>query len=303
MIIINQNTPITSNHRTNVDFTGVRMNMKSVRETLCSDYFEKQISPFDNPLFYKYLSKDSKKLNSLLDKLYRRKLPKYDEILKANNIDKKHRVLLADPEVTSHIDELAEFVTTSKIDTKKVTPFQLRKSFSDYLGTETIYRGLNGENAEGLTETLQKDGIRPKISTEKKNIFDSLNYYLSAAGAPALSIFARIEDIIRGKKNTEFMSVSKIYDVAASVGKNGSNNPKTPVIVTKAEVPKLSVIKQKGDFSPRRSIDKDVLIIGDKKYSYETQREEIEAFIPFHISTKNAEFKTDTTTPDYRWGI
>ena len=42
------------------------MTLKKVSETLCSDFFEKQISPFDNPLIYEYLSKDSKKLDEIL---------------------------------------------------------------------------------------------------------------------------------------------------------------------------------------------------------------------------------------------
>lgn len=302
MIIIKQNTPITPNYRKTPNFTGVRVNMNTVKETLCTDYFEKHISPFENPLFYKYLGKDGKKLDSLLDKIYRRKLPKYDKILSDSGIDKKHRVLLADPEITSHIEELGQFVSDKKIDTSKLSPFELRKQFSDHLGTETVYRGLYADDCNEVIETIKKEGIYPKISTKKESISNILNYYLSSAGEPVLNIFSRIEDVIRGKKSTEFMSVSSIYDVSASVAKNGTNRASTPVVVAKAEVPKLSVIKQRGDFAPRRSIDKDVLIIGDKKYDYETKREDIESFIPFYIPTNKAEFKIDTTTPDYRWG-
>ena len=287
-----------------ISFTAnpIKFNLGSVKESLCNDYFEKQISPFDNPLFYRYLSKNSKQTDSILNKIYKRKLPAYDKVLADNNIDKKHRILLVDPEIAAHIDEFGQYVSSSNIDTKKLSPFELRKQFSDYLGTETVYRGLYSDDCNELLETLKKDGIYPKIAENKSSISDSLGYYLSVAGESALNVFSRLNDVIKGKKNTEFMSVSSIYDVAASVAKNGSNSASTPVVVAKTEVPRLSVIKQKGDFSTRKSVDKDVLIIGDKKYDCDTQKSEIESFIPFHISTKNTEFTIDTTTPDYRWG-
>lgn len=303
MICINSNQNFTPICRNKVSFTATpsRLNLKSVKESLCTDYFEKQISPFDNPVFYKYLSSNEKKLDSILSRIYRRKLPKYDSMLSESNIDKKHRVLLVDPEVTAHIEELTQFVKEKQVDTSKLSPFELRKQFSDHLGTETVYRGLYAQDSKEVIDTLKKDGIYPKICDKKENVSDILNYYLSGVCEPVLNVFSRIEDVIRGRKSTEFMSVSSIYDVSASVAKNGTNNASTPVVVAKVDVPRLSVIKQRGDFSPRRTIDKDVLVIGDKKFDYETKREDIEAFIPFHISGKNAEFNIDTTTPDYRW--
>ena len=293
------------NNRHNISFMGSKpaMTLKKVSETLCSDFFEKQISPFDNPVIYQYLGKDSRKLDDILNKIYRRKLPQIDKQLEESNIAAQHRVLLVDPEVTAHLDELAEFVTEKKIDTTKISPFDLRQRFSEYLGTETVYRGLKAPDCEELISTLKQEGIYPKQVSDKANFLESIKYYLTAAGEPVLNVFSRLEDVIRGRKNTEFMSVSSLYDVSASVAKGGSNNAKTPVVVAKLEVPKLSVIKQKGNFAPRRTtVDQDVLIIGDKKYDYETQGEKIEAFIPYHIPTKKAEFTIDTKTPDYRWG-
>ena len=108
-----------------------------------------------------------------------------------------------------------------------------------------------------------------------------------------------MRDVIGGK-HTEFMSVCSIYDIAASVPK-GNNCAQTPVVVVKTVVPKLSIIKQSGDFKQRFPIDEEILRIGNKRYDYKTQREKIEAFIPFHIPTKNAEYTIDTKTPDYRW--
>ena len=286
-----------------VGFTAVKpkLNLEGVAKSLCTDYFEKQVSPFDNPLMYQYLSKDKNKLNSLLTKLYKRKLPDYEKKLHDNNIAEKHRVLLVDPEVTAHIDELTEYVSKEKIDTTKLTPFNLRKNFSNYLGEETIYRGLNAEDSEELINTLKEDGIYPKFHKEKENVLNSIKYYLTTQALPVWNVFSKIRDVIGGK-HTEFMSVSSIYDVAASVSKNGSNNAKTPTVVIKTQVPKLSVIKQKGNFKQSFPIDEETLVIGDKKYDYKTQREQIEAFIPFHIPTKNADYKIDTTTPDYTWG-
>ena len=278
----------------------LRLNLKSVSEALCSDYFQKQVSPFDNPLLYKYLSKDAVRTDKLLSKLYKRKLPKYDEILEQSNIDKKHRVLLVDPEVTSRLEELSEYVTKEKIDTTKLTPFELRKGFSDYLGTETVYRGLNSDEGETLIQTLKQEGIYPQYHKDKEEVLNSIKYYLTTTARPVWNIFSKFRDVIGGK-HTEFMSVSSMYDVAASVPK-GNNSAKTPVVVIKSQVPKLSVIKQRGDFAQRFPIDDEVLVIGDKKYDYATKREQIEAFIPFHIPTKDSVYSVDRTTPDYKWG-
>ena len=278
----------------------IRLNLKTVSETLCNDYFQKQVSPFENPLLYKFLGKDSKKLDALLDKLYRRKLPKYDKALEDSGIDKKHRVLLVDPGVTSRLEELTEYVKTKKIDTSKVTPFDLRKGFSDYLGTETVYRGLNSSEGEELITTLKQEGMYPQFHEDKDAVLNSIKYYLTTTAKPVWNLFSKFRDVIGGK-HTEFMSVSKIYDVAASVPKQ-SNLAKTPVVVVKSEVPKLSVVKQRGDFAQRFPIDEEVLVVGDKKFDYATKREEIEAFVPFYMPTKKATYKIDTQTPDYRWG-
>lgn len=292
------------NNRPKISFMGSKqaMTLKKVSETLCSDFFEKKVSPFENPVIYEFLGKDSKKLDEILDKIYRRKKPNIEKKFEEGRIAAQHKVLLVDPEVTSHLDELVQFVTEKKIDTTKMKPFELRQKFSEHLGTETVYRGLKSPDSEELIATLKEEGIYPKAVSDKQSFMDSIKYYLTAAGEPVLNVFSRLEDVIRGRKSTEFMSVSSHYDISASVAKGGSNSAATPVVVAKLEVPKLSIIKQKGDFAPRRTIDKDVLIIGDKKYDYETKASEIESFVPFHIPTKNAEFTVDTKTPDYRWG-
>ena len=92
-----------------------RLNVKTVSEALCNDYFQKQISPLENPLLYKFLSKNPKTLNSLLKKLYKSKLNDYDTILQENKIAKKHRVLLADPGITSRLDEFTHYIKEKEI--------------------------------------------------------------------------------------------------------------------------------------------------------------------------------------------
>ncbi len=284
-----------------VTFTGKRppLNLQKVGETLYHDYFERQVSPFDNPIMYQYLAKDSKKLDSLLKKLYKNKFARYDKMLKDNNIAKKHRVLLVDPGFTSHIEEFVRFVNEKKIDTTKITPFNLRKSFSEYLGTETVYRGLNSPEYDFLIPELEEKGIYPQYREKQDEVLASIKYYLSTKAGPIRNVFSKIRTVIGGK-HTEFIPVSSIYDIAASVPK-GSNSAKTPVTVVKTEIPKISVIRQSGDFSQRFPAPVEKIIIGDKEYPYATQRAEIEAFVPFHIPTKKAEYTVDTHTPDYKW--
>lgn len=284
-----------------VTFTGKRppLNLQRVGETLYHDYFARQISPFDNPIMYQYLAKDSKKLESLLKKLYKDKLVQYDKMLVENNVAKKHRVLLVDPGVTSHIDEFIRFVNEKKIDTTKITPFNLRRSFSEYLGTETVYRGLNSPEYDILIPELKEKGIYPQYREKQDEVLNSINYYLSTKAKPVWNVFSKIRDVIRGKHN-EFMPVSSIYDIAASVPKDLGTS-KSPVVVVKTEVPRISVIKQKGYFEQRFPSYVEKIFVGDKQYQYATQRAEIEAFVPFHIPTKKAEYTVDTHTPDYKW--
>ena len=78
-----------------------------------------------------------------------------------------------------------------------------------------------------------------------------------------------------------FLSVSSEYDIAASVPKKDRNS-QCPVVVIKAEMPKLSIIKQQNRFADiMNHAQLKVLYVNGKRYPYATQQDKIEAFVPF----------------------
>ena len=98
-----------------------------------------------------------------------------------------------------------------------------------------------------------------------------------------------------------FLSASSEYDIAASVPKKDGNS-KCPVVVIKAEVPKLSIVKQRNRFADILNYAQlKVLHVNGKSYPYATQQDKIEAFIPFFMPTDNAQYTIDTSIKRFSW--
>lgn len=271
-------------------------------QEIYDDVVNKHISPFENEKFYEYLTKNSAKLDFLLEKLYGFYTDDYREAFDSINIDKKHKILLADPGVAFYIKELGEFVDTSNIDTKNISPFELRKKFSDYLGTETVYRGLKPgcTSAEDLAQKIKETGnFAPAFQTKQK-VTDNIKYYLDFSENRDDTHFGRIiAKIKRQDKESEFLSVSSEYDIAASVPKDNEGEKS---VVIKAQVPVLSILKQKNEYRDMQTSRRhDVLRVGWRPFDYDTQQEKIEAFIPFYIAPENMEVSIDTETPTFKW--
>lgn len=266
------------------------------------DSVEKKIHPFENPKMYEFVAQNDEKLDFLLEKIYGYGLPAYEEMFNDSGFDKKQKVLLVDPCVGAHFEELVDYVKEKNIDTKNIAPFDLRKGFSDHLGTETIYRGLFAENPEELIEKLKKDGNFSKIYKNPEDALNAIKYYLTTDPNENNTVNSKIiRKIEFSKKPSEFLSASSVYDIAASVPKQDSDS-ETPVVVIEAEVPKLSLIKQEKRFHSMQmhSLHK-VLKIGKNKYPYDRDMSKIEMFIPFYLPTDKARFSIDTTTPLMRW--
>ena len=270
-------------------------------DEIYKDMIKKHITPFDNPKMYNYVIQHDEKLDYLLEQIYGYGKDKYDEIFEQSKIDKKHKVLLIDPGVASRFEELAEFVNNKKIDTSKIEPFELRQKFSDYLGTETVYRGMYFYNPEEGIEQLKQQGARASSFKKEGNIQAAIEYFL----APSSYFNTTIKSILSHKisspqSGNPFLSVTSIYDIAAAVPKK-YDDPECPVVVIKTELPKLSMIKQKGRFANIQHGPARVLCIDGKRYPYETQQDKIEAFVPFFMPTDNAQYTVDTSTGCFSW--
>lgn len=272
-------------------------------EEIYNDVIEKHIPPFENEKFYDYLSKNMEKLDLQLEKLYEDKFARiYTDAFNKSGIDEKHKILLVDPGVAFNIEKLAEFVNKNQIDTKKLKPIELRQKFSDYLGTETIYRGVQANDIlpEELAEKIRHSGNYAPAFRNKDKAIRNIKYYLDLKQDVEDSHWDRIiAKIKRYDKQSEYLSVSSEYDIAASVPKDYDEEKS---VVIEAQVPVLSLLKQKNEYeNMQTSRMYDTLYVGDNRYDYEHDQERIEAFIPFYIPPKDMKVTIDTKTPIFRW--
>ena len=269
---------------------------------LYNDLTQNKITPFENPKIYSFIAQNDEQLDFLLEKIYGTDEEFVSEMFDKSGFDKKQKVLLIDPAIVNYFDDLVKYVNEKNIDTKEINPFELRKSFSDYLGTETVYRGLYSKDPQDLAEKLKKDGNYSAAFQDKQKAINAIKYFISTDEEPDDTIYSRIIDKIKSKDTkSEFLSASSIYDIAASVPKLVFH-PETPVVVIKAEVPKLSLIKQENYFQAMQMSQLHrFLHVGNNKYPYDKYMKEIETFIPFYLPTNNAEILIDTTTPNLMW--
>lgn len=278
------------------------ISVEECAEDLYKDIIENQISPFDNPKLYDYLQKNDEKLTFLLEKMYGNIAKYYIDCFNEFNVDKKHQVLLINPMLASNIECFLDFIAQNKIDTTVLAPYELLQKFSENLGTETIYRGLYCQNPDELIENLKANGNRARMCEfDKAKTIEAINYYIKLE-YPILTIWDNIKSKISGDFETEFLSASSIYDIAAAVP-NTISDSKTSVVVIKTEVPTLSMIKQAGPFfrhMQKNSLGKDLYVDG-VKYNYEKYASKIETFIPFILSTKNAEYIKDNSEKTFVW--
>ncbi len=270
-------------------------------EKLYEDLMEKHISPFENEKFYDFLALNSEKIDFQIEMLYNSRITGYyTGVFKESGIDEKHKILLIDPGVAFNIEKLAEFVKTCNINTSNLKPIQLRQKFSDYLGTETVYRGLATNEPEKLAEKISRDGNFPLSAKNKEKCINDIEFYLSPFKRPRTSHFDRIVDkITRHDKESEYLSVSSEYPIAASVSK--SAKPSKSVVI-EARVPKISILKQEKEYRNMQTSKRhDVLVVGNYKYDYDREQEKIEAFIPFYLPNTDMKIHFDTETPLFYW--
>lgn len=272
-------------------------------EDIYKDSIEKKISPFENKRLYDYVTQNNEKLDFLLEKIYGYDVERYTGAFDNSGIAEKHKVLLIDPGVGAHIDELVEYVNKENIDTNNMEPIELRQGFSKYLGTETVYRGFHAESPEDYAKTVKQDGHYASIYRDKKDAVEAIKYYIDVQNTWANTLKGRVrKKIEKPRFNNEFLSLSSVYDIAASITKL-SSQPEIPVVVMKVNIPRISLIKQENEFSNMQPHSRHKeLRVGYKCYDYDRQQAEIESFSPFYIPPQAIEeVVLDTTTPHFEW--
>ena len=211
----------------------------------------------------------------------------------------KYRVLLVNPLLGNKIEEFKNFIKKQGLESTEIKPFDLLTKFSNYLGTEVVYRGLAADDLDELETSLKKEGCVSIVFKKNKDLaLKGIKYFLTL-DAPVDTYLGMICSKIKGDQTSPVLSTSSLQNVAASVAKTCMD--KEPLVI-KATVPKLSLIKQEGalDCFQRNSRGK-YLCVDGRKYYYDDMASQIESFMFFTLPTKDAEIIRDINVGKFEW--
>ncbi len=249
----------------------------------------------DNSKYYEYFSKDPGRSKKLLTRWYRQASETFN-IKKAiqevgSNLGAEYLATLADPGIVQHFDAFFAFAKDlKKISGTLPSPLELRKSFSEHLGTKTIYRGMMLTDAE--LALVKESGILSPAFIDKDRAAHVIQETLDptrrqSVARHARDFFSEISGRLtdsHDEENSTSISVSAYEPVARSVGYHSSGQTKNPdkhMYVFKCEVPVISLIKMDNIFEDeRRPITG--LTIGDSE-AYKGTDLEVEMFVPYNI--------------------
>lgn len=287
-----------------------RQNKINVVNKLVDGIYTNKISPFENEELYNYLSTDIAQTEKLIQQWYGEKIGK--KLIKKveENLDKKHLVLLADPGIASRINEFLAFCTSTPLKCNDLTPFSLRKAFSDHLGSVKVYREMALEDTQAAFIKhygLLAPGVLDDSST-KENLFHLLDTKTrrnkedtSKLGYYTDQMIARVDS---GWNNDDiYTSCSAYKDVAASIGwysqKRGKNDAHPYLI--ELNIPKIATLEQKNLFDSLSDLPNrigETFSVG-KDNIFRSDDPNVELFIPFVVSPEC--FTIQKTEPPLRW--
>ena len=253
------------------------------------------LNVLDNSKYYEYFSKDPERAKNLLSRWYRRGSGTFniEHVIQEveSELGAEYLATLADPGIAQHFD--AFFAFAKEMKRKKNTlpsPVELRKSFSEHLGTKTIYRGMMLTDEE--LALVQKSGILSPALTNKDRASHVIQETIDPTERQSMARYARdfYSEIMgrltdfHDRENSTTISVSAHEPVARSVGYHSSDqleNPEKHMYVFECEVPVISLIKMENVFDYERNPDTK-LTIGDFETDEGTDLE-VEMFVPYNI--------------------
>lgn len=214
--------------------------LENTTDALYEDLINNNISPFENPKYYDYLSQNEEKTSFLLEKLIGITADDYINRFDNSQIDKKHKVLLANPMFIDKLDKLIDFVETQNINTRDLSPIELQNKFSDYLGTETVYLGLLTKEPKNLIENLpSKKSFYSSYNNSKEDTIKKMEYYLKPSSDIKTTLFNI--DTRRKGFNNEFIEAA-LFPESIKFKMTDIFDDNKPVII-KATVPKLHLVE------------------------------------------------------------
>lgn len=244
-----------------------------------------QIYLFENPQFYDFFEANKEAMTEKLKKLYnirpwgnikeRLIIPEF-----THNVSDKHIALLCDPAIISRLDEFYKFINGFSGNINKLSPMELRKKFSDYLGTQTYYRGMSLTQEQA--EEIQKQGIISN-NFEDENAKTILADLLCGYKNPQSISY---KDFMYAKangdnRNNPLISVTQIESIAHNVPARYSPcKTNERIYIFELEIPKINIIEPKGEFY--------ITYPGFGFYNKDgikIPQERVESFVPFVINS------------------
>ena len=246
---------------------------------------DSQIYLFENPHFYEFFEANKEAMIEKLKKLYnirpwgnikeRLIIPEF-----THNVSDKHISLLCDPGIVSRLDEFYKFTSGFSGDINELSPMELRKKFSAYLGTQTYYRGMSLTQEQA--KKIQEQGITSN-NFQGENSESILDDLLCGYKNPRSISY---KDFMYAKangdnKNNPLISVTQIESVAHNIPARYSPcKTDEKIYIFELEIPKINVIEPKGEFN----ITYPGFGFYDKDRK-EIPQEKIESFVPFVINS------------------
>mgnify|MGYP001569858018 CR=1 FL=1 len=271
---------------------------------------------FDNPDFYKYYQEHFNEVGNILERWYGEKGK--DIVTKVNReLGVDFLCLALDPGIANRLDDFIEFVQKN-LDLRFQSPDSIRKSFSDHLGKETVYRALmltddELENIRGKQMLPSGMNDKSKFKRDLTEMFSPFSSYQLKAypTTPMQEIMARLSPFkVEGTTmmpfyfmgNSNILSVSGYPEVGLSIAYHDGHQYEIPgknLYLFELNIPMISLIKQEGLFEINN--DGMDLKIGDKIVKSGDPNKEMFVFYGLDPNSVKGVKKIDSPPPKYKW--
>ena len=298
MYINNYNYSCKLNNNAQITFGTTTPTKETAVQGLLKD-IDSQVYLFENPKFYEFFDANKSAMTEKIKEMYNRNpwgSDKGRDIISEfiQNVSDKHIALLCDPGIVSRTEELYSFVKNLPVDINKLSSLELRKMFSDSLGTQKYYRGMT--LTEEQVETIKKEGIKSInfVGENREQIFESL--FLGKSDYEYTSFKRFMDKKVSGiNRNNPMISVTQIEKIAQKVTSRYSRpkNIDQKIYIFELEIPKINTVEPIKDF--------EIYYPGFGFYDKSGKKiptEQVESFVPFVINSSCIKsIKTFTPEP------
>jgi hypothetical protein len=262
---------------------------------------------FDNEHLYSFFAENPDLTYHLLRRWYPDNIA--DELIASANLNPQFMPLLLDPGISNRLQHFCDFAKSYLKHNANSSAWELRRAFSDHLGTSTVYRGMMITDEE-LDNITKGNMLAHGFCHEPENLPLRLSVYLdpfikdysgrvdkpSYPTGPYDNFTNQLTGFFGNDLELRYsylMSVSVYRDVAASVAyheymrTHGQGDRQLRIF--KLELPNLSLLRQENLFPTPAPTDvvKSILTIGEGFQTDELTDKGVELLILNGLSQKN----------------